>query len=76
LPRPVTEEIATLLPPVSQPAPGAAGSYAADGAHREEDFGGLAMLLHGNMAAGVAADDDLRRWADRGLSYARSLSPK
>lgn len=83
-------------------------------------FGGLAMLLHGNMAVGVrndgmivrthpdqhdqfmseqgakpfdltgrpmkgwivvdpsgcAEDDDLRRWVDRGLTYARSLPPK
>jgi hypothetical protein len=83
-------------------------------------FGGLAMLLHGNMAVGVhgdalivrtdpaqqdvllaepgarvfdltgrpmkgwllvdpaghAEDDDLRRWADRGIAYARSLPPK
>jgi TfoX/Sxy family transcriptional regulator of competence genes len=83
-------------------------------------FGGLAMLLHGNMAVGVhgdalivrtdpaqqadllaepgvrvfdltgrpmkgwllvdpagcAEDDDLRRWTDRGIAYARSLPPK
>jgi hypothetical protein len=83
-------------------------------------FGGLAMLLHGNMAVGVhgdalivrvnpveqphllaepgtrvfdltgrpmkgwllvdpadvATDGDLRRWAERGLSYARTLPPK
>jgi TfoX/Sxy family transcriptional regulator of competence genes len=83
-------------------------------------FGGLAFLLHGNMACGVrgddlivrvaadaadaaldepgarpfdltgrpmkgwlmvdadghAEDDDLRRWVDRGLAYANSLSPK
>jgi TfoX/Sxy family transcriptional regulator of competence genes len=83
-------------------------------------FGGLAMLLHGNMAVGVhgealvvrtepsqqerllaepgarvfdltgrpmkgwllvdpagcAEDDDLRRWVDRGLTFARSLPPK
>jgi hypothetical protein len=83
-------------------------------------FGGLAMLLHGNMAVGVhgealivrtdpaqqeallaepgarvfdltgrpmkgwllvdpaghAEDDDLRRWADLGITYARSLPPK
>jgi len=83
-------------------------------------FGGLAMLLHGNMAVGVhsdalivrtdpaqqetllaepgarvfdmtgrpmkgwllvdpvgiAEDDDLRRWADRGTTYARGLPPK
>jgi TfoX N-terminal domain len=83
-------------------------------------FGGLAMLLDGNMAVGVhgqalivrtdpsqqerllaepgarvfdmtgrpmrgwllvdpaghAADEDLRRWVDRGLGYARALPPK
>ena len=83
-------------------------------------FGGLAMLLHGNMAvgvhgeslivrtdpaqqadllvepgarvfdltgrpmkgwllvdpAGIAEYDDLRRWTDRGVTYARSLPPK
>ena len=83
-------------------------------------FGGLAMLLHGNMAVGVhgaglivrtdpgrqeqllaepgarvfdltgrpmkgwlvvdpdgcTKDADLRRWVDRGVSYARSLPPK
>jgi TfoX/Sxy family transcriptional regulator of competence genes len=83
-------------------------------------FGGLAMLLDGNMAVGVrndgmivrtypdqheqllteegarpfdltgrpmkgwivvdasgcAEDDDLRRWVDRGVAYARSLPPK
>jgi TfoX/Sxy family transcriptional regulator of competence genes len=83
-------------------------------------FGGLAMLLHGNMAVGVhgdalivrtdpaeqeqlvakpgvrvfdltgrpmkgwllvdpagcTEDDDLRRWAARGVAYARSLPPK
>jgi TfoX/Sxy family transcriptional regulator of competence genes len=83
-------------------------------------FGGLAMLLHGNMAVGVhgdalivrtdpahqadlltepgvrvfdltgrpmkgwllvdpagcAEDNDLRRWADRAITYARSLPPK
>ena len=83
-------------------------------------FGGLAMLLHGNMAVGVhgealivrtdpgqqeqlltepgarvfdltgrpmkgwllvdpagcAEDEDLRRWVDRGIEYARSLPPK
>lgn len=83
-------------------------------------FGGLAMLLDGNMALGVhgeslivraepdeyevllaepgarpfditgrpmkgwlfvdpegcAEDADLRRWVDRGISYARSLPPK
>jgi TfoX/Sxy family transcriptional regulator of competence genes len=86
----------------------------------EKMFGGLAMLLHGNMAVGVhgdalivrtdpgrreqllaepgarvfdmtgrpmkgwllvdpdgcAEDDDLRRWVDRGVEYARSLPPK
>lgn len=83
-------------------------------------FGGLAMMLAGNMAVGVngedlivhadpgdhekllaepgarpfdltgrpmkgwllvdasgcAGDDDLRRWVDRGVAYARSLTPK
>jgi hypothetical protein len=83
-------------------------------------FGGLAMLLHGNMTVGVhgdalivrtdpaqqadllaepgartfdltgrpmqgwllvdpdgiAEDDDLRRWVDRGTAYARGLPPK
>ena len=83
-------------------------------------FGGLAMLLHGNMAVGVhgealvvrihpvqqdqllaepgarvfdltgrpmkgwllvdpsgcAEDEDLRRWVDRRVEYARSLPPK
>ena len=83
-------------------------------------FGGLAMLVYGNMAVGVhgealivrthpgqqeqllgepgtrvfdltgrpmkgwllvdpagcAEDEDLRRWVDRGVEYARSLPPK
>ncbi len=84
-------------------------------------FGGLAFLIHGNMAVGasgrgglllridpagaeslvddqhvrrfemrgremdgwlrvdveaVATDDELRRWVDHGLTYARSLAPK
>jgi hypothetical protein len=83
-------------------------------------FGGLAVLLHGNMAvgvhgdslivrtdparqadllaepgsrvfdmtgrpmkgwllvdpAGIVEDDDLRRWVDRGIAYARGLPPK
>jgi hypothetical protein len=83
-------------------------------------FGGLAMLVYGNMAVGVhgdalivrtdpaqqadllaepgartfdltgrpmkgwllvdpvghAEDDDLRRWVNRGIGYARSLAPK
>lgn len=83
-------------------------------------FGGLAMLLHGNMAVGVSGDDlivrtdpvqqdellgepgarpfdpagrpmkgwilvdapgcaedeDLQRWVERGIAFARSLPPK
>lgn len=90
------------------------------GLNERKMFGGLAMLLNGNMAVGVrndgmivrthpdqheqlmgeqgarpfdltgrpmkgwivvdpsgcAEDDDLRRWIDRGLAYARSLPPK
>jgi hypothetical protein len=38
-------------------------------------FGGLAFLVHGNMACGVRGDD-LRRWVDRGVAYAASLPPK
>jgi TfoX/Sxy family transcriptional regulator of competence genes len=90
------------------------------GLTQKKMFGGLAMLLHGNMAVGVhgdtlivrtdptqqadlltepgarvfdmtgrpmkgwllvdpaghAEDDDLHRWVDRGIAYARSLPPK
>jgi TfoX/Sxy family transcriptional regulator of competence genes len=93
---------------------------AGPGLTEKKMFGGLAMLLHGNMAVGVhgdalivrtdpaqhdvllaepgartfdltgrpmtgwllidphgcAEDGDLRRWADRGIAYARSLPPK
>ena len=38
-------------------------------------FGGLAFLVHGNMACGVRGDD-LRRWVDRGVAHAASLPPK
>ena len=61
------------------------------GLAEKQMFGGLAFLVHGNMACGVrgedlivrlaaadghAEDDDLRRWVDRGLAYASSLPPK
>jgi TfoX N-terminal domain len=60
------------------------------GLAEKQMFGGLAFLVHGNMACGVrgddlvvrlaadghAEDDDLRRWVDRGVAYATSLPPK
>jgi hypothetical protein len=60
------------------------------GLAEKQMFGGLAFLLHGNMACGVRGDDlivqvdvgghaedeDLCRWVDRGLAYASSLPPK
>jgi hypothetical protein len=50
-------------------------------------FGGLAMMLDGDMAtgvhgwllvdpAGITEDADLRRWVDRGILFARSLPAK
>jgi hypothetical protein len=45
------------------------------GLAEKQMFGGLAFLLHGNMACGLR-DDDLRRWVDRGLAHASSLPPK
>jgi hypothetical protein len=60
------------------------------GLAEKQMFGGLAFLVHGNMACGVrgedlivrlaadghAEDDDLRRWVDRGVAYAAALPPK
>jgi hypothetical protein len=46
------------------------------GLAEKQMVGGLAFLVHANMACGVRAEDeDLCRWIDRGLAYASSLRP-
>jgi hypothetical protein len=45
------------------------------GLAQKQMFGGLAFLVHGNVACWVRGDD-LRRWVDRGVAYAAYLPPK
>jgi TfoX/Sxy family transcriptional regulator of competence genes len=53
-----------------------------EGVSERKMFGGIAFMLKGNMAVGVAgeeaiADDrDLAAWVDAGADHAASLPPK
>jgi TfoX N-terminal domain len=58
-------------------APDASGAAMAESGTRPFDLTGRPMqgwLLVG--ADGHAEDDELRRWVDRGVAYARTLPPK